>query len=179
MEFGPRSLGNRSILADPRNPDMQRILNQKIKFREEFRPFAPSVKEEKRSDYFEPGLYSPYMNFTDKIKSSFMHPFPDNYKSLNWQQKQTFVKSELPAITHADGSSRVQSVSKITNPVFWNLLDAFEEITGFPILVNTSFNVRGEPIICSPDEAIQCFLKTDMDILVLENHVLKKENLLS
>jgi carbamoyltransferase len=179
MEFGPRSLGNRSILADPRNPDIQRILNQKIKFREEFRPFAPSVKEEKISAYFDPGRSSPYMNLIDNVKSSFMHTFPDNYESLSWRQKQAFLKSELPAITHADGSSRVQTVSKVTNHTFWNLLDAFEEITGYPILVNTSFNVRGEPIICSPDEAIQCFLKTDMDILVLENHLLRKENILS
>jgi carbamoyltransferase len=154
MEFGPRALGNRSILADPGNPDMQNILNMKIKFREGFRPFAPAVKLEAMNTYFEPDLASPYMTFIHQVKTD---------------------RAKLPAITHADGSARIQTVSRDSNPLFWSLLDEFEKISGVPILINTSFNVRGEPIVCTPEDAIRCFMNTGMDFLVLGDMLFDKQ----
>ena len=152
MEFGPRALGNRSILGDPRNPDMQKTMNLKIKFRESFRPFAPSVLEEVLTDHFDMDTPSPYMLFTGQA----LHP------------------EAIPAVAHVDGSSRVQTVNKETNPRFWQLITDFNKITGCPMLINTSFNVRGEPIVCTPHDAYQGFLRTGMDNLVMGNYLLSK-----
>jgi len=174
MEFGPRALGNRSILADARIADMQQKLNLKIKFREGFRPFAPAVLAEKAADLFEMDAPSPYMLRVHAVKNKVT--LPQNYPQFSVTEKLQFVKSSLPAVTHADGSARVQTVDKNTNKKFWNLLYAFYELTGSPVLVNTSFNVRGEPIVCTPQQAIDCFLHTGMDIVVMENIIVEKEN---
>lgn len=151
MEFGPRALGNRSILADPRAPDMQQQLNLKIKFRESFRPFAPAVLEEDAADYFEISAPSPYMTFVQQVKAD--------------------QRAKIPAVTHLDGTARVQTVSSHSNPRFYNLLKAFKTQTGCSLLINTSFNVRGEPIVCTPLDAYRCFQNTHMDFLVIENFV--------
>ncbi len=172
MEFGPRALGCRSILADPRAADMQKKLNLKIKFRESFRPFAPSVIEEKLSDWFNTAQISPYMLFVSKVQSS------KRIKIIN--EKLTKIdqinnkRSSIPAVTHVDYTARIQTVSEKSNTKFYKLLEEFFKITGCPILINTSFNVRGEPIVCSPDDAINCFMSTDLDILVMQNYVLIK-----
>ena len=176
MEFGPRALGNRSILADPRNPEMQKKLNLKIKFRESFRPFAPAVPIEYSQLYFEPGGSSPYMLFVQNILESRRKNLPGDYDSLSPDKKLALTKSELPAITHADFSSRVQTVNKETNPRFHQLLMSFYEQTGCPVLVNTSFNVRGEPMVRTPQEAINCFMNTEMDVLVLNDYLLLKKD---
>lgn len=176
MEWGPRALGNRSILADPRNPEMQKKLNLKIKFREGFRPFAPAVLAEDVKEYFEYGFESPYMLLIDWIKRELRYELPENYSSLSWKEKLYFIRSSLPAITHIDFSARVQTVHKETNPRFHKLLQKFKELTGVGMLINTSFNVRGEPIVCTPEEAYLCFMRTDMDYLVLENFLLDKKN---
>jgi len=173
MEFGPRALGNRSILADPRNAEMQQKLNLKIKFREGFRPFAPAVLAQKANAIFDIEKPSPYMLMVNQVKNQ--KPLPAGYHKFSLTQKLQFTKSDLPAITHADGSARIQTVHEATNAKFWNLITAFEQLTGCPVLVNTSFNVRGEPIVCTPAEAIDCFLHTEMDILVMENIVVEKE----
>lgn len=174
MEFGPRALGNRSILADPRNPDMQKRLNLKTKFREGFRPFAPAVKVESAKDWFDIDEASPYMLFVHEVRNKNMKP--DNFDELSIEEKLAFSKSSLPAITHADYSARVQTVSKEGNEKFWHLLNAFDQLTGCPVLVNTSFNVRGEPIVCSPDDAISCFMASGMDVLVMEDFILLKSD---
>ena len=176
MEFGPRALGNRSILADPRYPDMQKRLNLKIKFRESFRPFAPAIPIEFAHIYFEPGGMSPYMLFVQNIRRYLRKQLPEDYVSLPPGEKLSLVKSELPAITHVDFSSRIQTVHEETNPRFHRLLKTFYEQAGSPVLVNTSFNVRGEPIVRSPAEAIHCFMHTEMDALVLNNHLLLKKD---
>ncbi|MEO6489877.1 MAG: carbamoyltransferase N-terminal domain-containing protein [Ferruginibacter sp.] len=176
MEFGPRALGNRSIIADPRNNQMQQKLNLKIKFREGFRPFAPAVLEEKAKNYFTMINLSPHMLFVYPVKDFCQSNLPTEYDNYSLDQKLKFQKSALPAITHADGSARVQTVSKTDNLKFWKLLSAFEERTGCAVLINTSFNVRGEPIVCSPKDALQCFMNTEMDILVLNNYVLIKND---
>lgn len=173
MEFGPRALGNRSILADPRNAEMQQKLNLKIKFREGFRPFAPAVLAEQVSAIFKTDQPSPYMLMVTQVKDQ--NILPADYATFSLAQKLQFAKSNLPAITHADGSARIQTVHKNTNAHFWNLINEFYQRTNCPLLVNTSFNVRGEPIVCTPAEAIDCFLNTGMDILVMENIVLEKE----
>jgi len=173
MEFGPRALGNRSIFADPRNPQMQPLLNRKTKFREGFRPFAPAVKAEAASSWFEMKADSPFMLFVHRVRKR--NPLPSNFNSLPIAEKLKMKKSPIPAVTHADFSARVQTVSKNSNMKFWKLLDAFERLTGCPVLVNTSFNVRGEPIVCSPKEAIDCFLGSGMDLLVMENFIIRKE----
>ncbi|NOT91681.1 carbamoyltransferase family protein [Ferruginibacter sp.] len=173
MEFGPRALGNRSILADPRNAEMQQKLNLKIKFREGFRPFAPAVLAEQVSTIFKTDQPSPYMLMVTQVKDQ--NILPADYATFSLAQKLQFAKSNLPAITHADGSARIQTVHKNTNAHFWNLINEFYQRTNCPLLVNTSFNVRGEPIVCTPEEAIDCFLNTGMDILVMENIVLEKE----
>lgn len=174
MEFGPRALGNRSILADPRSPEMQRRVNLKIKFRENFRPFAPVILEEETPLYFEDSEYSPYMLLTSFIRSDYRLSLPENYSSLSVNDKLSIVKSSFPAITHVDFSSRLQTVDKKTNPLFRNLIFAFKQLTGCPMLINTSFNVRGEPIVCTPEDAFQCFIKTEMDYLVLGNIIFDK-----
>ena len=171
MEFGPRALGNRSILADPRHPQMQKLVNEKVKFREGFRPFAPSVVYEEAPQYFDFKGESPYMLFAPKIKSNLRNELPENFDVLSMQERLEYKKSQLPAITHLDFSSRVQTVTKKSNPKFWALLMEFKNITGYPILLNTSFNVRDEPIVCTPSDAYNCFMETDIDLLVINNYL--------
>lgn len=174
MEYGPRALGNRSILADARNPLMQKRLNLKIKNRETFRPFAPVVLAEDAASFFDLDKPSPYMLFVAGVKSEILKKLPEDYPEMDMMKKLYQQKSELPAITHVDFSARIQTVQKRSNPDFWNLLQVFKEKTGYGVLVNTSFNVRDEPIVCKPEDAIQCFLNTDMDLLVLENYLVVK-----
>jgi carbamoyltransferase len=179
MEFGPRALGGRSIIADPRDREMQSKLNLKIKYRESFRPFAPSVLSEKIGEYFEMDYESPYMLFVaDVSKSRRKHFDIKEYvtqENVNLLPIVNLERSDIPAVTHVDYSARVQSVHKEDSPNYHSLISAFEKITGYGVIVNTSFNVRGEPIVCTPEEAYLCFMRTDMDILVLENFVLQKE----
>ncbi len=176
MEYGPRALGNRSILADPRDPDTQKTLNLKIKYREGFRPFAPSVLEEDIDDYFDLSCPSPYMLLVAQVKKERRISLPDNYDQKGMWDKLYHMRSDIHSVTHVDYSARIQSVNKKTNPAYWNLINAFKEKTGFALLVNTSFNVRGEPIVCTPSDAYRCFMRTEMDYLVLENCVLKKKD---
>ena len=156
MEFGPRALGNRSILADPRNPKNQSLVNLKIKFRESFRPFAPTVLEERMEEYFEFDRPSPFMLFTATVRPGMR---------------------TIPAVTHVDGSARLQTISRAQNQLYYDLISEFERQTGCPIVINTSFNVRGEPIVCSPDDAIRCFMRTEMDSLVIGSFILEKGKL--
>ncbi len=174
MEFGPRALGARSILGDPRNPKMQSVMNLKIKYRESFRPFAPSVLRERVSDYFDLNTDSPYMLLVAPVLERRRLPFPANRTSLWGIDLLNVPRSDIPAVTHLDYSARVQTVHRETNPRYYQLLKAFEAKTGCAVLVNTSFNVRGEPIVCTPEDAYRCFMRTEMDILVLENCVLTK-----
>jgi carbamoyltransferase len=176
MEFGPRALGNRSIIADPRNPDMQKKLNLKIKYREGFRPFAPAVLAENVQDYFELHTASPYMLLVQPIKKELQKAVPDNYHQLQLTEKLYFQRSSLPAVTHIDYSARIQTVHKETNPAFHSLITAFKQQTGCAVLINTSFNVRGEPVVCTPQEAYQCFMRTEMDYLVVDNYLFSKAN---
>lgn len=173
-EFGPRALGNRSILADPSDPEMQSRLNQKIKFRESFRPFAPAVCEEDFEDYFESGKQSVYMLFTNPVKESLRNPLPQNYHKLSLDEKRMLPKSSLPAITHVDHSARVQVVTKDANPIFWRLIQSFKKLTGSGVIINTSFNVKDEPIVNSPEDAYRCFVQSGIDVLVLENYLIAK-----
>jgi carbamoyltransferase len=175
MEFGPRALGARSILGDPRNQQMQSVMNLKIKYRESFRPFAPSVLEEEVANQFELTAKSPYMLLVAPVKSSLCKPMSAEQEQLFGIEKLNVPRSLLPAITHVDYSARVQTVSPATNPRYYNLIKAFQRRTGCPTLVNTSFNVRGEPIVCTPQDAYRCFMRTEMDVLVLENQLLLKE----
>ncbi|MEO1437175.1 MAG: carbamoyltransferase [Bacteroidota bacterium] len=174
MEFGPRALGNRSILADPRDNETQQTLNLKIKFRESFRPFAPSILVERIGDYFEPAVPSPYMLLVLDVHEKQRKQLPEDYDQLEIREKLKIMRSTLPAITHIDMSARVQSVEQSANPRYHGLISAFEAQTGCPVLVNTSFNVRGEPIVCRPEEAYRCFMKTNMDVLVLGDFVFLK-----
>ena len=174
-EFGPRALGNRSILADPRNPEMQKKLNLKIKFREGFRPFAPSVLEEDYSDFFEGNSMSPYMLMVKKIQEKIKLKTPEYYGRLNYWDKLYTNRSKLQSITHVDFSARIQTVSKKMNPRYWSLINEFKKITKVGVLVNTSFNVRGEPIVNSPEDAFKCFMNTEMDVLVIGNFLYFKE----
>lgn len=174
MEFGPRALGNRSILADPRLPDMQRQLNLKIKFREGFRPFAPAVLAEEAHKWFDLEVPSPYMLLVAPIRHAHRLPLPEQYRQLSLQEKLKVQRSTLPAITHVDFSARIQTVHANTNPRFYALLQAFQQQTGCPVLINTSFNVRGEPPVCTAEEAYICFMRTDMDYLVIENCLFNK-----
>lgn len=176
MEFGPRALGARSILADCRDPEMQKRLNLKTKFRESFRPFAPIVQFEHVSDYFDHRSRSPYMLFIKKIKKALQIPYPHNLEDSNIMDKVYFKRSAFPAITHVDYTARIQTVHKETNSLLWDLLEEFRCLTGHPMLVNTSFNVRGEPIVNDPEDAYQCFMETDMDILVMGQYVFLKED---
>jgi carbamoyltransferase len=173
MEFGPRALGNRSILADPRNTGMQKRLNMEIKFRESFRPFAPSVLEEDRSAYFDLKEPSPYMLKVARVQPACRLPLPEAYDTMPYTDKLYRERSRLQAVTHVDFSARVQTVSE-QNPEYYALLKAFKKLTGCGVLVNTSFNVRGEPIVCTPDEAYQCFMSTGMDYLVIGNYLFDK-----
>jgi carbamoyltransferase len=175
MEFGPRALGNRSILGDARNVDMQKKLNLKIKYRESFRPFAPSVMEEYNSEYFDIDTPSPYMLLVADVKKEIRNNIPDNYYELPIRDRLYIKRSDIPAITHIDFSARIQSVNKETNPRYWTLINKFREKTGWGVIVNTSFNVRGEPIVCTPDDAYRCFMRTEMDYLVMGNYLFDKK----
>ena len=176
MEFGPRALGARSIIGDPRNQQMQSVMNLKIKYRESFRPFAPSVLEQEVGNQFELQAKSPYMLLVAPVKKELCKPMTDAQQQLFGIEKLNVPRSSLPAITHVDYSARVQTVSETTNPRYFNLIRAFQRRTGCPTIVNTSFNVRGEPIVCTPQDAYRCFMRTEMDALVLQNQlVLKSE----
>lgn len=176
MEFGPRALGHRSIIADPRVVDMQRRINQKIKFRESFRPFAPAVLEECCAEYFDLDYPSPYMLFTAPVtKAMRTEEDPDN-ASESLPDRLARQRSSIPGVTHVDYSARIQTVAESVNPEFHEILQAFHKKTGCGVLINTSFNVRGEPIVCTPRDAYNCFMKTDMDVLVLESFVLRKDS---
>jgi carbamoyltransferase len=176
MEFGPRALGNRSILGDARNPEMQKKLNLKIKYREGFRPFAPAVLEEDASDYFDLDRESPYMLLVAPVVKTRRYPeSPDNAGST-LLQRLYHSRSDIPAVTHIDYSARIQTVNKLINPRFYKLLSKFKELTKYGILINTSFNVRGEPIVCNPEDAYRCFMSTEMDYLVMGNWLLSKKD---
>jgi carbamoyltransferase len=174
MEFGPRALGGRSILGDARNTKMQSVMNLKIKYRESFRPFAPSILRERVSDFFEMNTDSPYMLLVAPVQPTRRLPLPAGHSSLWGIELLNVPRSDVPAITHLDYSARIQTVHEETNPRYYRLLKAFEALTSYPVLVNTSFNVRGEPIVCTPEDAYRCFMRTEMDVLVLENCVLYK-----
>jgi len=175
MEFGPRALGNRSILGDARNQKMQKILNLKVKFRESFRPFAPAVLEEDQQNYFESKTHSPYMLLVANIKESLRKPVGEDFHQLPMRDKLYTQRSVLPAITHLDYSARVQTVNGKTNPRFHQLLKTFAAKTGCGVLVNTSFNVRGEPPVCTPEDSYRCFMRTGIDYLVIENTLFAKD----
>ncbi|MEB4591186.1 carbamoyltransferase [Candidatus Thiothrix sp. Deng01] len=175
MEFGPRALGARSILGDARNPAMQSVMNLKIKYRESFRPFAPAVKYDKVGEWFQHGRNSPYMLMVAEVLEKRRIAAHGETPALTGLDRLKVPRSHIPAVTHVDYSARLQTVHPTTNPRFYQLLDAFEQLTGCPVLVNTSFNVRGEPIVCTPQDAYRCFMRTDMDYLVLENCLLSKQ----
>ncbi len=174
MEFGPRALGGRSIIGDPRNTTMQSVMNLKIKFRESFRPFAPSVLAEDASAYFDLDRPSPYMLIVADVREEHRIPMDASQQQLFGIDKLNVPRSTLPAITHVDHSARIQTIHRATNPRYHALATAFKERTGCPVLVNTSFNVRGEPIVCTPADAYRCFMRTHMDCLVIENYLLRK-----
>jgi len=176
MEFGPRSLGGRSILGDARSARMQSIMNLKIKYRESFRPFAPSVLRARVSEYFQMDCDSPYMLLVAPVQEKRRLPYDQGKQGLWGIDLLNVPRSDIPAVTHIDYSARVQTVHEETNPRYYRLLTTFEEKTGCAVLVNTSFNVRGEPIVCTPEDAYRCFMRTEMDLLVLENCVLRKED---
>ena len=176
MEFGPRSLGNRSIIADSRSEKMQKNLNLKVKYRESFRPFAPAVLFERVSEWFEINSQSPYMLLVADVKKSKQLQMTDQQKRLFGIDKLNIKRSSIPSVTHVDYSARIQTVHQETNPIFHKLLEEFEKITKCPVLVNTSFNVRGEPIVCSATDAFNCFMGTDLDVLVCNNYILYKAN---
>jgi len=171
MEFGPRALGNRSILGDPRSPRMQPVMNLKVKFRESFRPFAPAVRRQRVSEFFELDCESPYMLLVAPIRPEWRRPVPEGLTGLDLLKAE---RSVLPAVTHVDGSARIQTVDPERFPLFDALLERWERATGCPVLVNTSFNVRGEPIVCTPDDAYRCFVNTEMDTLVIGSFVLER-----
>ena len=175
MEFGPRALGCRSILGDPRAPDMQKRLNLKIKFRESFRPFAPSVLYEDVAKWFELNEASPYMLLVADVAEKHRVAMTDEQKELFGIDKLNVPRSSIPAVTHVDYSARVQTVHPETNPRFHRLLSKFRDRTGCPVLVNTSFNVRGEPIVCTPEDAFRCFMGTELDMLAIGNCILRKD----
>jgi carbamoyltransferase len=171
MEFGPRALGSRSILGDARSPKMQSVMNLKVKFRESFRPFAPIVRRERVTDYFEMDTDSPYMLLVAPVKPELRKPLPAGVTGIDLLKAE---RSTLPAVTHVDYSARIQTVSHDGNPLLHDLLLRFERATGCGVLVNTSFNVRGEPIVCTPDDAYRCFMNTEMDYLILGSYVIER-----
>jgi carbamoyltransferase len=175
MEWGPRALGNRSILGDPRHPAMQKKLNLKIKYREGFRPFAPSVLIEDLQEYFDLESPSPYMLLVAPVREERCHPLPPDYQEQGMYDRLYHLRSDIPAITHVDYSARIQTVHRETNERYWNLIQAFKAHTGCGLVVNTSFNVRGEPIVCTPEDAYRCFMRTEMDYLVLGEFVFDKK----
>ena len=176
MEFGPRSLGNRSILGDARSPAMQKTLNLKIKYRESFRPFAPSVLREDVADWFDMDCDSPYMLMVADVHKKRQRAMSEDEKKLFGIDKLNIVRSDIPAVTHVDYSARVQTVDRAINPRYHALLTRFKELTGCPVLANTSFNVRGEPIVCTPEDAFRCFMGTELDLLAVGNYLLVKED---
>jgi carbamoyltransferase len=176
MEFGPRSLGARSILADARSPQMQMLLNLKVKYRESFRPFAPSVLREDLSEWFGLDRDSPYMLLVCDVAERHRKPVPEQQRKLFGIDRLNVPKSDIPAVTHVDYSARVQTVHRETNPKYHALLSAFKQRTGCPVIVNTSFNVRGEPIVCTPEDAFRCFMGTEIEALAIGNCFLKKED---
>lgn len=176
MEFGPRALGARSIIADPRSPTMQKQLNLKVKYRESFRPFAPSVLREDVSDWFQLNADSPYMLLVADIAEEKQLRMSEAEKALFGIEKLNVLRSEIPAVTHLDYSARIQTVHKETNPRYYRLISKFKELTGCPVLVNTSFNVRGEPIVCTPEDAFHCFMGTELDLLAVGNAILRKQD---
>jgi len=173
MEFGPRALGCRSIIGDARSPQMQSVMNLKIKYRESFRPFAPSVLREHVAEWFELDADSPYMLLVADVAPEKRVAVDTELTGLD---KLKIKRSEIPAVTHVDYSARIQTVSRETNPLYWDIIEAFRQRTGCPVIVNTSFNVRGEPIVCTPEDSYRCFMRTEMDYLVLETYVLSKHN---
>ncbi len=175
MEFGPRALGNRSILGDARNSEMQLKLNLKIKYRESFRPFAPSVLDEDCNEYFELENSSPYMLLVANVREKHRNKTPENYYDLPLMERLYFQRSDVPAITHIDYSARIQTVHRETNPKYHRLISEFKKLTGKGVIVNTSFNVRGEPIVCTPQDAYKCFMRTEMDYLVIGNYLFDKK----
>jgi carbamoyltransferase len=174
MEFGPRSLGNRSIIADPRSEKMQKNLNLKVKYRESFRPFAPAVLIEKVSEWFDINSESPYMLLVADVKKSKQLEMTNEQKNLFGIDKLNVKRSNIPSVTHVDYSARIQTVHKETNLIFHKLITEFDKITNCPVLVNTSFNIRGEPIVCSVKDAFNCFMGTELDVLVCNNFILYK-----
>ena len=176
MEFGPRALGARSILGDPRSENMQKILNLKVKYRESFRPFAPSVLRESVNEWFDISVDSPYMLMVSNVKESKQKKMTDNEKKLFGIEKLNLIRSEIPAVTHVDYSARIQTVHLETNKKYYNLINKFKELTNCPVIINTSFNVRGEPIVNTPEEAFRCFMGTNLDNLAIGNFYLNKKN---
>jgi carbamoyltransferase len=176
MEFGPRALGARSILGDPRSPTMQKMLNLKVKYRESFRPFAPSVLREDVADWFDMDVDSPYMLLVAPVQRNRQRPMTDAERSLFGIEKLNVPRSDIPAVTHVDYSARIQTVHADTNRRYYALISRFKALTGCPVLVNTSFNVRGEPIVCTPQDAFHCFMGTDIEMLVIGECVLRKED---
>jgi carbamoyltransferase len=174
MEFGPRALGARSILGDPRSPTMQKLLNLKVKYRESFRPFAPSVLREDVQDWFELDADSPYMLLVADVRKDRQRPMTEQERALFGIDKLNVPRSEIPAVTHVDYSARIQTVHRETNQRYHQLIRAFKDRTGCPVLVNTSFNVRGEPIVCTPEDAFRCFMGTEMDLLAIGNCIVRK-----
>ncbi|MBU1869076.1 MAG: carbamoyltransferase [Candidatus Omnitrophica bacterium] len=175
LEFGPRALGARSIIGDARNPEMQSRMNLKIKYRESFRPFAPTVLSEKVSDWFELEKESPYMLLVAPIKAKIKIEVKDNGTNLSGFEKLKVKRSEIPAVTHVDYSARVQTIKRDDNPLYYDTINAFYKKTGCPVIINTSFNVRGEPLVCSPEDALKCFLRTEMDYLIIGCFLLQKK----
>ena len=176
MEFGPRALGARSILADPRSESMQKNLNLKVKFRESFRPFAPSILRDDLEEWFDLKVESPYMLLVSGVLDKHCIQLNESDKKLFGVDKLNTKRSTIPAITHVDYSARIQTVTRDTNASYYKLIEKFKSKTGCPILVNTSFNVRGEPIVCTPEDAFRCFMGTDLDLLVIENSILRKKD---
>ncbi len=176
MEFGPRALGGRSIIGDPRSAEMQSAMNLKIKYRESFRPFAPSILRERVAEWFELDSDSPYMLLVANVNEPRRRQLTSEEETLWGIDKLKVKRSEIPAVTHVDYSARIQTVRRETNPLYWDIIAAFEKQTGCPIIVNTSFNVRGEPIVCTPQDSYRCFMRTEMDFLVLETCVLDKRD---
>ena len=176
MEFGPRALGARSIIGDPRSAAMQSVMNLKIKYRESFRPFAPSVLREHVADWFDLDYDSPYMMLVADVAPEHRRQMTEEEKDLWGIEKLNIKRSEIPAVTHVDYSARIQTVRRETNPLYWEIIEAFRQKTGCPVIVNTSFNVRGEPIVCTPEDSYHCFMRTEMDYLVLETCVLDKHD---
>jgi len=176
MEFGPRALGNRSILGDPRSPTMQKTLNLKVKYRESFRPFAPSVLREEVTNWFDLDADSPYMLMVAPVAQPHVRDMSPEEQALFGIDKLNVVRSSIPAVTHIDYSARVQTVHRETNPLYHELISRFHRLTGCPVIINTSFNIRSEPIVCTPEDAFRCFMGTELDLLVVGNSILRKQD---